>query len=245
MLSLLIVLPLARRHYYEIFLKSHYALAICAVISLWRHLDVKKAFERLYLLVAVSILAASTLARIIYTIFRNVSQGRPWGKARILLRSDAAQVFIYLARPWKVRAGQYIQLWLPGVSFWSFAQTHPFMITWWHDDVDGKAASICLLLKAQTGLTQKLYQRTGCDESFTAWVDGPYGTAHEVGDYGSVLMFATGIGIAAQIPYIKELLKGYRDCTVRTRNISLKWQYCKESRVPRGRSKWLSADCDY
>lgn len=183
-----------------------------------------KAFSRLYVGIALCLLAVTTLIRTLQAVFRNVAHGKAWAKVKIAHKNDAAQVFIFVPQPWKVRAGQYIQLWIPGVSFWSFAQTHPFMITWWHDDVDGNAASICLLLKAQSGLTQDIYQRADPDDSLMAWVDGPYGAVHELGDYG------TDIGIAAQIPYIKELLKGYRACTVRTRNISLIWQFSKESK---------------
>ncbi len=44
------------------------------------------------------------------------------------------------------------------------------------------------------------------------------------------MMFASGIGIAAQIPYIKELVRGYRESRVRTKSILLIWQLNKESR---------------
>ena len=37
-------------------------------------------------------------------------------------------------------------------------------------------------------------------------------------------MVATGIGIAAQLPYLKELIKGFNNCETRTRRIHLVWQ---------------------
>lgn len=37
-------------------------------------------------------------------------------------------------------------------------------------------------------------------------------------------MIATGIGIAAQLPYLKELIWGFNYCNIRTRRIYLVWQ---------------------
>lgn len=51
-----------------------------------------------------------------------------------------------------------------------------------------------------------------------------YGLTINLGDYGSVTMVATGLGIAAQVPYLKELIKGYNNCKVRTQQIQLIWQ---------------------
>ena len=57
-----------------------------------------------------------------------------------------------------------------------------------------------------------------------AWFSGPHGLTMNLGDYGSVTMVATGLGIAAQLPYLKELIKGYNNCKVQTRRIQLIWQ---------------------
>ena len=67
--------------------------------------------------------------------------------------------------------------------------------------------------------------------AWKVWVDGPYGKNGNVRDFGSVLMFASGIGIAAQVPYIKELLKDFREGRVRTKSIVLVWQLNKESEL--------------
>lgn len=62
------------------------------------------------------------------------------------------------------------------------------------------------------------------------WIDGSYGGTTDLGDSGSILMLASGIGIAAQVPYIRELLTNINDCKVRTRSILLIWQLEKESK---------------
>lgn len=49
------------------------------------------------------------------------------------------QMSIRLSRPLKIHAGQHIDLWIPSVSFWSFLQSHPFMVSLW---ADGKQKSL-------------------------------------------------------------------------------------------------------
>ena len=104
------------------------------------------------------------------------------------------------------------------------------MISWWDNDHEGRGANIYLLVKPGTGFTQKLLRHAG-SHALKAWVDGPYGQIEDIGNYGSVVMFASGIGIAAQVPYIKELLKGFHEYTVRTKSILLVWQLDKESKL--------------
>ncbi|KAL8903803.1 MAG: hypothetical protein Q9207_003695 [Kuettlingeria erythrocarpa] len=43
-------------------------------------------------------------------------------------------------------------------------------------------------------------------------------------EYGTVFMFASGLGIAAQLPYIKQLLWDGAQCRTRTKRIHLVWQ---------------------
>lgn len=102
------------------------------------------------------------------------------------------------------------------------------MISWWDRDANGSASNIYLLVKPVSGFTRELTRHAGSNQ-LKAWVDGPYGQIKDVGNYGSVAMFATGIGIAAQVPYIKQLLRGYQESRVRTKNIVLVWQLDKES----------------
>ncbi|PIG83976.1 hypothetical protein AARAC_008633 [Aspergillus arachidicola] len=80
-------------------------------------------------------------------------------------------------------------------------------------------------------LVWKVLGRLEQDREYTAWFDGlfspasigSYGSCGEMGNYGHVFMVATGIGIAAQLPYIKEILTQYRRARLRTQRISLVW----------------------
>lgn len=55
------------------------------------------------------------------------------------------------------------------------------------------------------------------------FVEGPYGAKHALDSYGSVVLFAGGVGVTHQVPYVKELVAGFSDGTVATRRILLVW----------------------
>ena len=213
---------------FELFQATHFALAILMAYALWKHLSFRPTFSRNYIIIAGCVFIGTTVARYFRLIFRNMLWRQPYAIAKVVQVTDASRIQICVPRPWKVRAGEYVYIWLPGASFWSAFQSHPFMISWWDNDSNGRSKNIYLLLKPASGLTQKLI-RHGSSE-LKAWIDGPYGQVEEIGDYGSILMFATGIGMAAQVPYNKQLLRGYKEYRVRTKSILVVWQLDKESK---------------
>jgi len=135
-----------------------------------------------------------------------------------------------------VRAGQRVEINIPRISLFSLIQKHPFTTSWWENDATGDADSIYILLQPRSGLTKKLLDRIEPGRAYRAWIDGPFGPASigtyglsgEIGDFGHIFMVTTGIGIATQLPYIKELLNGYGKTLVRTQRISLVWQLVQD-----------------
>ena len=131
-------------------------------------------------------------------------------------------------RPWAVRAGQYLNIWIPSLGFW---QSHPFVIADWSD---GSMLSLVFLVEPKDGFTRKLLtsgddmELAQCASQYRlAFFTGPHGLHVPMGDYGNVLLIATGFGIAAQVTYVKELIRDYHKCRVRTRRIHLVWQIQK------------------
>ena len=224
----LALLSIIRGLLFEIYQKSHYLLAVLTAYSLWFHIKTGLGFLRIYLATAIVVFVVTTLARCVRLVIRNWRWHRPFSAATVVRVQDIIRIKIEVTRPWKIQAGQYIYLWLPGTSFWSIFQCHPFMIAWWDHNPDGKGSNIYLLVEPKAGFTQKL-MRHQSGTSLIAWVDGPYGHSSDVIDFGSLLMFASGIGIAAHIPYLKKTLASLRGATSRTRNILLIWQLNKES----------------
>ncbi|KAI1382492.1 uncharacterized protein F4822DRAFT_435527 [Hypoxylon trugodes] len=190
------------------------------------------------------------MLRCSHVLYQNVRYRRPLGRASIRTikfwrpptrsRSDDAaslcetdlpvpdvvHVHVRLPRKWKPRAGQYIYLSVPGASRTSFAQLHPFYVAWRHRDRGNDYA--VLIVQKQRGFSRRLFSRRGndvdCASDMMALVEGPYGKELRLDLYGTVLLFATGIGIAGQLPYVEHLLTGYQNCEVKTRRIALFWE---------------------
>ena len=54
-----------------------------------------------------------------------------------------------------------------------------------------------------------------------ALVKGSYGQEIPLYEYGIALLFATEIGIAGQLPYVKHILKEYRKGKAKTQKVVL------------------------
>lgn len=145
-----------------------------------------------------------------------------------------------MARPWKFRPGQHIYICIPSVGLWTY---HPFSVAWnekEHLPIDEKGLvmtqqdvisvqkeTISLLVRRRTGFTDTLYKRAlkSADSSvyLSAFVEGPYGAIHDLDSYGTVLLFAGGIGITHHVPFIRHLVQGYADGVVAARRVTLVW----------------------
>ncbi|KAK5310176.1 hypothetical protein LTR70_009678 [Exophiala xenobiotica] len=96
-------------------------------------------------------------------------------------------------------------------------------------DIEGpKHQSFSLVVKKYDGFTRKLYEKAsqqpqGLPLTINALVEGPYGHAKSLDSYGTVLLFASGVGITHQMPYIRDLCQGYADGTIATKRMTLVW----------------------
>ena len=135
-------------------------------------------------------------------------------------KSGALYVSVYIPRPWKVKAGQYIYISISKASFWSIFQRHFFVISGWDNNSD--QLKIHLFIKPRQGFTKKL---TSCiDTLMSAFVDGPYGVGYDFSNFGTVLMFTTGIGVTSHLAYINKLIQSYKCCKIKIRQIILIWE---------------------
>jgi NAD(P)H-flavin reductase len=172
-----------------------------------------------------------SLQNLVYFI-RNTAIRNPSTRALVKAANGVVRITIKPRHPFKVRAGQYLHLWMPGVDFWSLFQTHPFMITWWDEDQHGRACSILLLAQPRRGFTSKLLRPQIARKPLLAWIDGPHGQPAEYSDFSHTLLIACGIGIAAQLPVVKEMLKTVTRQKSRTRSIHLLWEIESDGIIP-------------
>lgn len=228
----LLALPFPRKYLYEGFLKSHYVLSCLAAYSLWRHTGGSKGLnrDRVFLLVSAGLLVCLNLLRFVSILYRNISRNRPWTTAKVKQFSGAAEVAITIPRGWKVEPGQWVLLLTPAIGFLSFSQRHPYSIAWWSEDESGDAETVSLLVKAQHGLSRDL-AATSPEESFIVALEGPYGQSVDTSRYGTLVLFATGIGIAAQLSVVKRAYGDYQLRTNILRRISIIWQMDSEGKL--------------
>lgn len=230
--------PSAIRHaFYETFLHLHIAFVIVAFAFLWTHLEEKSA--RVFLHGAVALWALERFARLVIIVYRNV--GRRATSALVeALPGDAMRITLQLSRPWTFEPGQHMYLYIPSIGWW---MSHPFSIGWsdtedimsdekglplnQRDLYGPQKSTISLLVRRRTGFTDTLFQRAvnavDCRLSLTAFAEGPYGSIHSMDSYGSVLLFAGGVGITHMVPFTRHLVQGYADGTVAARRVTLVW----------------------
>ena len=222
--SLIVCIPAIRSRWYEVFLRLHLGLAVVSVYGIWVHIASQRLLPRihLYLLIGVAVLSLILLSG--FVISRNGMIWHTLPRADIIHKEGAVLIRVNLSRPVRVRAGQYISLWLfvPTTSLFSVIQCHPFTVASWSADA---AATLDLLIEPRGGLTQRLLRRSRARQDLcVALFSGPHGNSIPVGDYEVVLLVASGYGIAAQLPYLKQLLHNYNRRSARARRIHLVWE---------------------
>ena len=243
-LSFLVILSLRfiRKLSYEFFLRTHQALAFLIGYVLWRHLSSKSFVNQVCLYVSAGIFGFTSVVQLFATLYRNsVFRGR-LPRAVITKAGGGFKIGLTVHGKLKVDPGQYINLWIPSVSFWSFLQSHPFIVA---SCEEGEQTTLDLLVDPQKGFTSKL-QRLARHESGSDWsnipmalFNGPHGASAPLGEYERVLMVASGFGIVTQLPYLRQLIRGYNDFTTRTRRIRLVWQLENIGKCA-GRHWWIS-----
>ncbi|KAJ5551038.1 hypothetical protein N7461_005736 [Penicillium sp. DV-2018c] len=236
--ALLLHSPSPIRHaFYETFLHLHIAIAAVSMGFLWVHLNGLVA--QAYLLAAVILWAIERATRFIIIMYRNV--GRESTTAHIeAMPGDAMRITLRMARPWTFRPGQHIYLYIPAVGLWT---SHPFSVGWseTEDSTDEKSLpltkqdllnapqkdTISLLVRRRTGMTDKLFKRASNAMSsqitLRAFVEGPYGNIHTMDSYGTVMLFAGGVGITHHVPFVRHLVGGFANGTVAARRVTLVW----------------------
>ena len=178
--------------------------------------------------------------RLFSLIYRNLGGTKAEIEA---LPGDAMRVTLRLARPWTFKPGQHIFLTIPSVGLWT---NHPFSVAWSdleppcmdpekgldsHQNMDVLSmpqTTISLIVRRRTGFTDRLWRKVGGLTlngrlSLPAFVEGPYGGNQTLHSYGTVMMFAGGIGITHQVPFVRDIIAGYAAGTVAARRVILIW----------------------
>lgn len=236
-----------RHAFYETFLHIHIALVSLIMAALWVHLAGLP--QATYVKAVISIWVIERLIRLSSLIYRNASRAGTNADVEVL-PGDAMRITLHLTRPWVFKPGQYLFLTIPSVGLWT---SHPFSIAWSDappqhlpssrdlekgprtsqttaqttDTLALPQTSVSLIIRRRAGFTEHLYRKAFENPnhhiSLPALTEGPYGTTHPLHSYGTVILFAGGVGITHQVTFIRDLLAGYTSGTVATRRVALIW----------------------
>jgi predicted ferric reductase len=239
-------MAVVRHTFYEFFLHFHITLVVASIVALWYHLGESPA-QLQYLQGAIGCWAAERAIRIIILVYRNAGNG---GTKAVVesLPGDALRVTLTMSRPWSFRPGQYMFLTVPSIGLWT---SHPFSLAWSDDAlatppstpeaIDAEKGlsirqaeilsvnktTMSAIVRRRDGFTHNLFKK--CEASpdgrivIKAWAEGPYGGLARLNSYGTVLLFAGGVGITHQVPFVRELVTGFANGTTAARRVLLVW----------------------
>lgn len=234
-----------RHSFYETFLNIHRIAALVALIGVYVHIDTHHLLQLPWIKIVFTLWGMEWFFRAARIFFYNVSARRVTRVKVEALAGEACRVTFDMVRPWHPRPGCHVHIYLPTISLWA---SHPFSVAWStaskhslpHDaglpmtekDMDTlnlrpRSNTLSLIVRARTGMTRKLYDRACAspESTFTTWgaVEGPYGGHDSLASYGTIVLFAAGVGITHQVSFIRELVTGYANGTVAARKVVLVW----------------------
>lgn len=246
MIFLLLQSPSAVRHaFYETFLHLHQLTALAVLIGVYFHLDLDRLPQVRYIRAIIGIWAAERIIRFLRIFYRCFSFRKGWTTVLVEpLPGEACRLTFDIRRPWNFRPGCHVYVYLPSLSL---HMSHPFSVAWSEEQLtdtppDANAdpekanaesrktvtgTSISLVIHKRTGMTALLYDRAMASPTgrlnLRGAVEGPYGGLESLASYGTVVMFAGGIGITHHVSHVRSLVAGHADGTVAARKVVLIW----------------------
>ena len=169
------------------------------------------------------------------------------------LPGEACRVTFHTPRPWTPSAGTHVYAYLPSVSLWmshpfSVAWTTDTTKPG-PKNSDDRSSSPCssdiekekqlapldqppettisVVMAARSGMTRTLYDRAsrGINGRITlqGFLEGPYGSLESLHSYGTIVLFAGGVGITHHLPHVRDLLSSHASRMVPVKRITLIW----------------------
>lgn len=213
-------LPIFRYHAYEIFRVIHISCSTSICIFLWLHVNISNKIGRLQVIVATCIWIATYCHRNFILIYRNLSVSKPNTSVSVENFHNTLQIKVKVPRPWKIQPGQYVYLTMRRPGFFSILQRHPFMVT----DSESDDHDFQLRIQPRAGFTSRLLTQTLYrTRELSAFIEGPYGQGFDLRDFGTVVLFASGIGIVGHLAYVQKLIRDHQQSRTKTRDLLLIW----------------------
>lgn len=225
-LCALIVLAWLRSHAYEFFLINHKALSWSLAILASFHIGYRSKRNIAYNSCLIGSILCPSILRLCFKVYHyfsysycqineineneinktenNENKHNPIGDIELSVVTRGGQYF---------SGGQYFFLTLPRHSL---IQSHPVFPIW------RTASSFYILIQPCHGFS-KAIKEFPRETPMSVLLHGPYGRSVSLSDYGTLLLFATGIGISPIISRVQDIMKDYQSRAVKTQKIYLHW----------------------
>ncbi|KAG9231194.1 ferric reductase like transmembrane component-domain-containing protein [Amylocarpus encephaloides] len=234
-----------RHAFYETFLHLHQFLVVIVLIGIITHCQKDSLPQRSVMYVLLSIWFLERFIRLLRMWYRRGATAEVQA-----LDGGACRVTFYVRGRWSKSAGSHVFVYLPSVSLW---MSHPFSVARVDrgpyapdhflstaesmeslDDTERdfksypkKKTAVSCIIACRTGMTAALYRKardspTGVI-SLKAFVEGPYGGLENLRSYGTVILFAGGVGITHQLSQLRDLISAYGEGRCATRKVVLIW----------------------
>ena len=233
-----------RRSFYETFLSLHRIGIAIAVSGVYFHLA-KHALPQLpWMYLVVVLLSLEPLARFLRILHLNFSWKRKtWTSVKLeTLPGEATRITFTLPHSWDANPGSHVQIYMPRVAL---VGSHPFSVAWSQQcgnakipgeklsfTIDGPGSqdgpsTVSCIIRSRRGMTCALHRLAAKYENtqvhFWGALEGPYGGQHSLDSYGTVVLFAGGVGITHQLSFVRHLLNAHNSNTAAARKIVLVW----------------------
>lgn len=207
-----------RTRMYEVFRIIHFGCSTAVCALLWIHIKPSNNIARVQAGLAWGMWTTTYVYRSCLIIYRNFARGTRRTGVSIHNVHNNVLVHARLARPWKVKPGQYVYLTTSRPGLLSLFQRHPFMI------IESAKHDLEMMIQPQRGYTARLLRECqGSTNSLSALIEGPYGHQFDLRTFGTVVLFASGMGICGHLPYIQQLVKDHSESRTKTRDLLLIW----------------------
>ncbi|KAH8601388.1 ferric reductase like transmembrane component-domain-containing protein [Bisporella sp. PMI_857] len=222
---LIIILSMSflRHAFYESFLHGHQVLAIIALAGILLHVNRQKLPQN-------------------HTCTKLQVQALEGGACRLTFEVQGA---------WPREPGRHIYAYIPSVSLWmshpfsvawvdrnatwipnfSIAETLTVAPSKESEDLKPLSktshVSVSCVVASRSGMTSALCRKAKGSPSgiisLSAFVEGPYGSGGNLRSYGTVILFAGGVGITHQVSHMRDIVGAFADGTCATRKVVLIW----------------------
>ncbi|KAF8862252.1 hypothetical protein BDZ45DRAFT_686999 [Acephala macrosclerotiorum] len=253
MTAILIQSVSAIRHAaYETFLHLHQILVAAATVGLILHCENQKLPQRTFLYTLISLSALERLIRLARIFHRRGTtvhiealegdacrltfnvRGR-WTKSPgCHIYAYIPSISLWMSHPFSVAWVEHSPSWNPtsnhSTSTGTLVESPSGEVKLDFSPLPSRATAkttISCIIASRTGMTAALYRKACLSPtrsiSLSAFIEGPYGGLKDMRSYGTVVLFAGGVGITHHLSILHDLVSGFADGTCATRKAVLIW----------------------